>query len=114
MYSMLINGLLDDSSLMIKVYGSGYFTNLYIDWGNDDEPSVSETDLSNMLDILEERDKFLFNYKESCSSTYKDKVGDYKVFCQLMSFDEKLEQLMYELASNNIQELFKESKLKKS
>lgn len=112
LYSMLINGLLDDSSLMIEVYGSGDFTNLYIDWGNDDESSVSENDLSNILDILEERDEFLLNHEESCLSTFEDE--DYKAFCQLMSFDEKLEQLMFELASKNIQELFKERKLKKS
>lgn len=106
--SLLINGLLDDSSLMIKVTGRGIHTTLYIDWGYDDERSVFENDLSNMLDILEERDKFLFNYKESNLVT-----DDYEAFRHLMSFDDKLEKLMYELASSNIQHLFNERKEKK-
>lgn len=102
LYSMLVNGLLDDSSLMINVSGSGIFSKLYVVWGNDDAPRVTEDHLNSMLDILEESDRFYDLHKKDLDHGF-----DHYLFSEYYSFKTKLDQLMLSLASDKIKKSYK-------
>jgi len=98
LYSMLVNGLLDDSSLMISSKGVGIFTRYHVTWGNDEAPTVNELHLNAMMDILEESEMFYTLHKEKINDYYSDR----KYLRQYYEFDSKLEALMLSVASEKI------------
>jgi hypothetical protein len=97
LYSMLVNGLLDDSSLMISSKGVGIFTRYYVTWGNDEAPTVNELHLNAMMDILEESEMFYTLHKEEINN-YLDR----KRLFEYYEFDTKLDALMLSVAPEKI------------
>lgn len=98
LYSMLVNGLLDDSSLAISITGKDIFTFMYVSWGNYDLPEVSENDLHKMIDIIDERKDFLEKHGEDEFSEDRELVREY------FEFNRRLENMMYGLASDEVKE----------
>jgi hypothetical protein len=98
LYSMLVNGLLDDSCLMISSKGVGIFTRYYVTWGNDEAPTVNELHLNAMLDILEESEMFYTLHKQEINNYYSDR----KRLLEYYEFDTKLEALMLSVAPEKI------------
>ena len=103
LYSMLVNCLLDDSSFRIDVCGSGMFTDLYITWGNDSSPTVTENDIIKMLDLLDQQSEF-----DNCSINNREILREY------FKFSDDLKIMMLNLASEDIKEEYKELKNKKN
>jgi hypothetical protein len=97
LYSMLVNGLLDDSSLMISSKGVGIFTRYYVTWGNDEAPTVNELHLNAMMDILEESEMFYTLHKEEINN-YLDR----KRLFEYYEFDTKLDALMLSVAPEKL------------
>ena len=97
LYSMLVNCLLDDSSLMISSKGVGIFTRYHVTWGNDETPTVNELHLNAMMDILEESEMFYTLHKEEINNYL-----DGKRLLEYYEFDTKLDALMLSVAPEKI------------
>ena len=105
--SMLVNGLLDDSSLMVNIAQSGIFTHLYITWGNDDERRVDEKDLHKIIDLLEESRKFAEDNSEAID---KCDIDDRTVLKKYFNYTKQINDLMLGLASDKIKKEFNKRK----
>lgn len=100
--SLLVNGLRDDSSLAIHIGGKKPFPFLYVGWGNDNLPSVSEENLNKMIDILDEKHSFVNTHRSSLMTNYYGEI--WKTYSQ---FSTDLELLMLSLASEDVKREYK-------
>jgi hypothetical protein len=108
LHSMLVNCLLDDSSLMVNAGGKGIFTHLYITWGNDDEKRVDETDLNHIIDLLEVKKTFSEKHKDALRE-----MEDMELVREYLSCGHNIEKALLDLASDHIKEKFKQLKSEK-
>jgi hypothetical protein len=100
--SLLVNGLRDDSSLAVHISGRKPIPFLYVGWGNDNLPSVSEEDLNKMIDILEQKHSFANTHKYSLMKDYFGEI--WKTYSQ---FSTDLKLLMLSLASEDVKREYK-------
>lgn len=107
LHSLLVNGLLDDSTLEIKVTGKDMFTFLYVGWGNDDSEPVSEKDLLHLIDLEEASKSFYDLYKKELDDDMdRNKAREY------FALRKNVMEYMLSLADENTRRYYLEEKEK--
>jgi len=108
--SMLSNCLHDDGSLavILDLSHSG-FPQLYVSWGHDDLPRVSEKDLFILIRILKDQSSFyVANKAEIDNLNIKDRFILLDVY---YDFTREFERQLYSLASKEIQKKYDKLKI---